>query len=128
MEKVRVHDRDLLPLIAQAAEGQDPRTWHWALMDYGSYLKKLHKNPSRLSAHYIKQSKFEGSLRQLRGAILRELHTCPKSHVLLETAVLRNLGVELPSGRIGLGKFDKALAGLERDEMIKKEKGKWRIA
>ena len=67
----KINDRDLLPFISKAAEGQDPRAWHWALMDYGSHLKKLHGNPSRKSAHHTKQSKFEGSLRQVRGAILR---------------------------------------------------------
>jgi A/G-specific adenine glycosylase len=109
----KISDRELLPLIAQAAEGQDPRTWHWALMDYGSHLKKLHKNPSRRSAHYARQSKFEGSLRQVRGAILRELNRGPASVITLPFEKER---------------IDKALEGLERDGMIKKEKGKWRIA
>jgi len=42
-------------------------------MDYGVYLKKLHKNPSRRSKHYVIQSKFEGSSRQIRGQILEQL-------------------------------------------------------
>jgi A/G-specific adenine glycosylase len=42
-------------------------------MDYGSVLKRKVHNPSRNSAHYAKQTRFEGSLRQARGAILRQL-------------------------------------------------------
>jgi A/G-specific adenine glycosylase len=135
----KVSDRELLPLIAQAAEGQDPRTWHWALMDYGSHLKKLHKNPSRRSAHYTKQSKFEGSLRQVRGAILRELHKGAQAEKNLKMNIQRSVLGEIEKGerlnkaaktlpRTDLGKFDRALEGLVRDGMIEKKKGKWGIA
>ena len=44
-------------------------------MDYGVSLKEAHKNPSRKSAHYAKQSPFKGSNRQIRGAVLKELVT-----------------------------------------------------
>ncbi len=70
-----VSDADIMPLVEQTLDRKDPRRWYNALMDYGVYLKKLHKNPSRRSAHYIKQSKFEGSNRQLRGMILKCLVT-----------------------------------------------------
>ncbi len=66
-----VPDAKLLPLIEKALNGQVPRIWYAALMDYGSHLKAQNTNPSRRSKHHTKQSKFEGSLRQVRGAILR---------------------------------------------------------
>lgn len=66
-----VSDERLIPLIAKALEGQDPRTWYAALMDYGTFLKATRSNPSRKSTHHAKQAKFEGSLRQVRGAIMR---------------------------------------------------------
>ena len=116
----KISDRELLPCVEAAAEGQDPRTWHWALMDYGSNLKKLHKNPSRASTHYVKQSKFEGSLRQARGAILRALYKKPFTE--------RTLSSELGVGSSELGKFRTALAGLVRDGMITKVGRQWRIA
>ncbi len=47
------------------------REWYWALMDYGSYLKTVVDNPNKRSTHYVKQSKFEGSDRQIRGALLK---------------------------------------------------------
>ena len=42
-------------------------------MDYGVYLKKQTGNPTRRSTHYTRQSKFEGSDRQIRSMILRRL-------------------------------------------------------
>lgn len=68
-----VDDRDLAPLIEQTLDKQNPREWYWALMDYGVYIKKHHHNPSRRSRHHSRQSRFEGSLRQLRAGILREV-------------------------------------------------------
>ncbi len=68
-----VHDRDIMPLIKESLWLEDPRTWYYALMDYGVQLKALRKNPSRQSAHYTRQSRFEGSVRQARGALVREL-------------------------------------------------------
>ncbi len=120
----KISDRELLPFITAAAEGQDPREWHWALMDYGSYLKKAYPNPSRASAHHAKQSKFEGSLRQVRGAILRELHNRPLSEKILYGRLT------LPPTKIPFERerVEKALAGLVRDGIIKEEKGVWQIS
>jgi A/G-specific adenine glycosylase len=42
-------------------------------MDYGTMLKREHGNPNLRSAHYIRQSPFENSNRQVRGAILKAL-------------------------------------------------------
>lgn len=41
-----------------------PRSWYYALLDYGAHLKKTVPNPSRRSKAYARQSKFEGSRRQ----------------------------------------------------------------
>ncbi len=68
-----VYDKQLLPFIAATVDQDNPREWYYALMDCGVLLKKLYKNPSRQSKHHSKQSKFEGSDRQLRGAIVRLL-------------------------------------------------------
>ncbi len=68
-----IHDQELMPLIAASVDQKNPREWYYALMDYGVYLKKTVPNPSRKSKHHTKQSKFEGSDRQIRGAIIREL-------------------------------------------------------
>ncbi len=77
-----VDDREIKVLLTQTTDTAHPREWYWALMDYGTYLKAASNNIHR-SRHYVKQSKFEGSLRQLRGAVLRELHKEPLSETLL---------------------------------------------
>jgi A/G-specific adenine glycosylase len=58
---------------------ESPRDWYWALMDYGTYLKQTVGNLNKLSKSYIKQNKFQGSKRQLRGLILRTLSDTPAS-------------------------------------------------
>ncbi len=68
-----VHDNQIMPLVAQTLDHGNPRDWYYALMDYGVMLKKLLPNPSRKSTHHTKQSKFEGSDRQIRGMIIRQL-------------------------------------------------------
>ena len=68
-----VRDKQLMPLIEQTLDQANPREWYYALMDYGVHLKKLCINPGRASAHYAVQSKFQGSDRQIRGRIIKEL-------------------------------------------------------
>lgn len=71
-----VSDRELVPLIEKTLDQKNPREFYWALMDYGSYLKTQRNNISN-SKHYAKQSKFEGSLRQVRGKVLKQLSDKP---------------------------------------------------
>lgn len=73
--KEKVHDKEIMPLIEATLDYDNPREWYYALMDYGVMLKKTIINPSRKSKHYTKQSKFEGSDRQIRGKILKILTT-----------------------------------------------------
>ncbi len=68
-----VPDTELLVLAGQALDREHPRDWYNALMDYGSDLKRRFPNPSRRSRHHTVQSRFEGSDRQIRGALLRLL-------------------------------------------------------
>lgn len=71
--KDKVADSSLMPLIEATLYHEDPRSWYYALMDYGARLKKSTANPNRRSLHYSRQSKFQGSLRQARGAIVKSL-------------------------------------------------------
>jgi A/G-specific adenine glycosylase len=66
----RVSDARILPLVAQTLDRACPARWYSALMDYGVFLKKEHKNPSRKSARHVRQEPFIGSTRQLRGMVL----------------------------------------------------------
>jgi A/G-specific adenine glycosylase len=73
VSKAAVSDQAILELIRQTLDQHQPRKWYWALMDYGVYLKQTVPNPNQRSRHYTKQSKFQGSRRQLRGQVLRLL-------------------------------------------------------
>jgi len=68
-----VDDKEILPIVKRTLERDEPRAWYSALMDYGTFLKKQGLGRNDASKHYKKQSKFEGSVRQMRGAILRAL-------------------------------------------------------
>lgn len=72
-DKTEVHDKEIMPLVHAAIDYENPREWYYALMDYGVMLKKQDKEINKKSKHYTKQSKFEGSDRQVRGKILEYL-------------------------------------------------------
>lgn len=75
--KTNIKDVEIIPLIQATVDQTKARDWYYALMDYGVMLKKSMPNPSRRSAHHTKQSKFEGSDRQIRGMVLRLLTEFP---------------------------------------------------
>jgi A/G-specific adenine glycosylase len=66
-----IRDQKILPLVAATLDRHRPRSWYYALMDYGAWLKRTALNPNRRSAHYQRQSAFAGSDRQIRGLILK---------------------------------------------------------
>lgn len=75
--KIRVDDRDVTKVLEKCLDSIERsktisfREWYWALMDYGSYLASVVENPNKRSKHYVRQLSFEGSDRQVRGALLR---------------------------------------------------------
>lgn len=72
--ELAVYIRESMDLVvADGTVGHSPRTWYWALMDYGTFVKQTVGNLSRNSKVYAKQSAFEGSKRQVRGNVLRAL-------------------------------------------------------
>ena len=74
-----ISDSQILLLIEQDLDYQNPRDWYYALMDYGVYLKSKHGSFNQQSKHYRKQSKFEGSNRQVRSTILKLLLQKPQN-------------------------------------------------
>ncbi len=108
-DRLDVPDTELIPIAAEAVDKSNPRDWYYALMDYGTFLAKTIENPNRRSKHYSVQSKFEGSIRQVRGALLRKfLHEKLVPYIKLQE--------EFPDQRL-----DKALAGMVKDGLIHKE-------
>ena len=76
-DRESVGDREIMPLVATTLDQRNPREWYYALMDYGVYLKGIHPNPGRRSRHHQRQSRFEGSNRQLRSRLLQEIMDFP---------------------------------------------------
>lgn len=72
-DRTKVRDSEILPLISVMLDRKSPRRWYYALMDYGSALKKLVGNANSRGGAYRVQGSFVGSLRQIRGAVLRVL-------------------------------------------------------
>lgn len=103
--KKDVHDKEIMPLIKQTLPDGNFREWYWALMDYGSYLKKQRPNPSRASKHHTTQTKFEGSDRQLRGRVI---------HLLLEGPMTKTQLKELISDT----RLPKILIDLQKEGMV----------
>ena len=68
-----VSEEEVREVVATTMHRRDPRNWYYALMDYGAYLKANGVRTNQLMRGYRKQSKFEGSHRQIRGAVLRHL-------------------------------------------------------
>lgn len=99
----KVDDRQLAPLVELACppSGQDVRGWYYALLDIGAHLKKTLPNPTRRASAYTRQSRFEGSRRQKRAALVRILldaHACGQA--LPTEALHARLGAqELAAGR-----------------------------
>jgi len=104
----QVSDAQLVPLIEQSMDKENPREWYWALMDYGSFLKQSVGNVSQNSKHYKKQSRFEGSARQLRGSVLKLL--------LIKERTLR----DLQESTFYDERLETILATLEGEKLIKK--------
>jgi len=100
-DQTGISDSQLLPIIEKTWSLENAREWGWALMDYSAHLSKTILNPNRNSRHYTKQSRFEGSMRQMRGLILKRV---------VEKIPFDNI-VDDP-------RFDKALADLRSEKLI----------
>lgn len=107
-DKEDVSDKEIIKLVEKTVDIDNPRGWYYALMDYGVYLKKEFKNPSRKSKAYTKQSKFEGSKRQVRGKVIRQL-------LEQKAATLDDIDKEV-------------VADLEKEGLIKKKGAVYTIA
>jgi A/G-specific adenine glycosylase len=107
----KVHDREILPLLEETLDREEPRRFYYALMDLGTALKKRARNPNLRSASYARQSPFEGSDRQLRGAVLRRL--------LSEGEVTRDSLADA-AGPVP-ERLERVLGGLERDGFIRRD-------
>lgn len=105
-----VSDQEIIHKLSLTAPWQNnfdmqPRKFYWALMDYGHFLKRQGVGPGR-SLHYKKQDPLKGSVREVRGLIVKALSKADIKRIDLE----RELGAD--------HRFPVALNGLIRDGLV----------
>ena len=110
----KIPDSELRKVAEQVLYRENPRKWYWAIMDYGTYLKKTVGNFNRYSTTHTVQSKFEGSFRQKRASVLR----CLLKHgplTLQEIADIQNYDYQLSL---------QIVEALVKDAMITEQNGR----
>jgi A/G-specific adenine glycosylase len=96
--------RVLKRIVGQFVPAGKSRVWHNALMDYGAALPSDLK---RSVPALTKQSKFDGSFRQLRGNILKNVILSKNLHISVLKTMIRD------------ERIDAALSELSREGFIK---------
>lgn len=102
-----IADAEVLAAVAETMDTEHPREWFWALMDYGSWLKRQGRGANARSKHYVRQAPLKGSVREIRGLILKYL----ARH---QQAAITELHDAIPVD----DRFDVALAGLVQDGLV----------
>lgn len=101
-----VDDKQIIELLEQTIDKNNPRRFYQNLMDYGSWLKANGVQNISSSKHYKKQSALKGSIREVRGQIIREL-------------AAYDMSLEDLQGRVKVDdRFKPALAGLIADGLV----------
>lgn len=116
-DRGRVSDTELLALAEELLDTKKPREWLWALMDYGAYLKSTGVKTNSKSIHYTKQTKFKGSNRELRGAIVRVLG----EH---DTCTVRKLARFIERD---VADITQQLNSLHKEGIVQKKKNTWSL-
>ena len=104
-----VDDTQLIELLERILPEAHYREWYWALMDYGSHLKKTVGGRLDQSRHYKKQAPLKGSLREVRGMIIK----CLTGGTVDEATLRQAIGAD--------DRFTPALDGLIRDGLVTRD-------
>lgn len=108
-DREMVDDKEIMVLLGEVMDHEHPREFYWALMDYGTYLKKEGAGNVKMSKHYKKQSALKGSVREVRGQIVRQLASGDMELILLRGAVFAD------------DRFESALSGLMKDGLVQQK-------
>lgn len=110
-----VADTEVRNIVAKTLNTENPRQWYWALMDYGAWLKSQQLGHLAQSRQYAKQSKLAGSMREMRGQILK-------------TLTQASLGKKKLHGIFGADeRFKPALDSLSAEGLIEHTSQGWRL-
>lgn len=101
-----VGDKELRAIVEETVDREHPREWYWSLMDYGTFLKKQGAGQINKSKEYKKQAPLKGSIREVRGQILKQLST----NEFPIDALKETLNAD--------DRFTPALNGLIKDELV----------
>ncbi|HWT40436.1 MAG TPA: hypothetical protein VN081_04185, partial [Dongiaceae bacterium] len=108
-----VDDKQIIEMLQMTIDRKNPRRFYQNLMDYGTWLKANGVRNNASSKHYKKQSPLRGSVREVRGRILREL---------AENGEMNN--TDLRRRVIADERYETALTGLLGDKLIMETNGK----
>lgn len=115
-DREQVEDSEINPLLKHALPPKDYRTWYYALTDLGAVLRaRIGHNPNRYAQQYQRQSPFEGSVRQLRGAIIRHLSTNGPTAM---HALSKTIAVNYPCA----AELDSVVAALSKEGFVVQER------
>lgn len=102
----KVSDKELRQLVSDTLDREDPRGFYYGLMDYGSALKKQGVGRVQQSRHYKKQSALKGSVREVRGQIIKVLSS-------------KDMDVKSLQASVDFDeRFERALGGLLTDRLV----------
>lgn len=103
-----VSDVSIRTVLSKVLDTEHPREFYWSLMDYGSFLKSQGIRTNSRIKGYKKQTALAGSIREVRGWIIRELSQKDYTVIQLQRA--------LDSERDD--RLEAAITGLIRDGLI----------
>lgn len=106
-----VDDKQIIELLETTIDRNNPRQFYQNLMDYGSWLKSQGVRNISQSRHYKKQSPLKGSVREVRGKIIRLLAQADMSEAQLRSSCIID------------ERFSPALASLIRDGLVTRRSG-----
>ncbi|MBU6214604.1 A/G-specific adenine glycosylase [Patescibacteria group bacterium] len=115
--RARVEDAEIVEVLRRAFPKGRSREWYGALMDYGAYLKRNGISYTQKSAEYVKQKPLKGSIREARGAVLRELANGRATR----TALLKLLGGTRTDD------VSRAMRALEKENLIVKKRSQFTL-
>lgn len=102
-----IDDKEIIKLLKKTIDEDNPRRFYQNLMDYGSWLKASGVKNIRSSKHYKKQSALKGSVREVRGQLIRLLS--------IEGSVAT---IDVQKQFAGDERFDRAVKGLIDDGLV----------
>lgn len=99
-----VDDKQIIEKLTETIDRKNPRRFYQNLMDYGTWLKAQGVKNNARSKHYKKQPALRGSLREMRGEIIRRVTSSASDYDDIKDDT----------------RFRRALDGLVRDHLLTK--------